>query len=377
MCHRDIKPDNIMLSANERVVLVDFGLSKCQESSQTLTAQNMVQGTLLYMSPESVEGIMDLDERVDVWSCGVVLHEMLNGKPIYEAKNVWELAGQIKIFTFKPCLVTLSSLNDGIKRNRVNEFMKKMLVVDRRLRFRNATQCLAALQDILRDAEEADYFLCIKLMISDLLPAVRQLFHSHWVQTCSQPWMDCAECGQAYFELEANKSRWPKWICDAVKAGDSGKWDLTILSNILLWSSVCPLQDESKDRQDLIKLRQWRNELAHWKDGDVLDGGFEQCACCIRSFISRHEHSSELFQMQGKTNTGVAAPDAMIFLPSIREHLSAHISIEKELISSELGGEFSLEATGSTAINDQNGDTLQKLVNERAEITGLLQAYAS
>ena len=92
-----------MVSSEDRIVLVDFGLSKRQLSGQTLTEsiQN-VCGTPAYLSPEAVMGLEDLDERIDVWAVGVVLHEMLAGRPLFRAPNLFALGQQIGTFEFRP-----------------------------------------------------------------------------------------------------------------------------------------------------------------------------------------------------------------------------------------------------------------------------------
>lgn len=74
--HRDIKSSNIMVTEKNRVKLMDFGLARLSEVSQTLTAG--FQGTVAYMSPEQAAG-EPVDQRTDIWSLGVVLYEMLTG----------------------------------------------------------------------------------------------------------------------------------------------------------------------------------------------------------------------------------------------------------------------------------------------------------
>ena len=83
--HRDLKPNNIMLEANGRVVVMDFGLARSQ--SQTLMTQTgAVMGTLLYMSPEQAKG-EKADGRSDIFTMGIILYELLTGGNPYASDN--------------------------------------------------------------------------------------------------------------------------------------------------------------------------------------------------------------------------------------------------------------------------------------------------
>ncbi|MDI3285529.1 serine/threonine-protein kinase [Polyangium sp. 15x6] len=98
--HRDIKPENIFLARGMRGGLVpkllDFGISKQQQADETPSAMNGVTfGTPAYMSPEQALGELDVDHRSDVWSLGVVLHEMLAGKHPFVAPNYQALMTKI------------------------------------------------------------------------------------------------------------------------------------------------------------------------------------------------------------------------------------------------------------------------------------------
>ena len=94
--HRDIKPENIMLRPDGYVKVLDFGLAKLTEKASnrkqtdasTLleTDPGVVMGTIVYMSPEQARG-MTVDGRSDVWSLGIVLYEMIAGRPPFQGET--------------------------------------------------------------------------------------------------------------------------------------------------------------------------------------------------------------------------------------------------------------------------------------------------
>ncbi len=84
--HRDVKPENILFRDNGSAVLSDFGIARAMRSTTRMTGTGMSLGTPHYMSPEQARG-MDLDGRSDLYSLGVVLHEMLTGELPYVAQD--------------------------------------------------------------------------------------------------------------------------------------------------------------------------------------------------------------------------------------------------------------------------------------------------
>jgi len=83
--HRDIKPSNIMILKNGVVKITDFGIALIPSASRTMAG--MILGSPKYMSPEQVVG-QDVDGRSDIFSLGVVLYEMLTGKPPFSGDNI-------------------------------------------------------------------------------------------------------------------------------------------------------------------------------------------------------------------------------------------------------------------------------------------------
>jgi eukaryotic-like serine/threonine-protein kinase len=79
LVHRDVKPGNILITPDGRVLLADFGIAKGLSSSDDLTSENVMMGTAKYLSPEQVRG-KPLDGRADLYALGLVLYECLAGR---------------------------------------------------------------------------------------------------------------------------------------------------------------------------------------------------------------------------------------------------------------------------------------------------------
>ena len=95
--HRDIKPANVMLDANGRVKLTDFGVARLSDVDRThaeRTQAGTMVGTPAYMSPEQVQG-QAIDRRTDIFSSGVILYQFLTGQKPFTGEGAWTIAKNI------------------------------------------------------------------------------------------------------------------------------------------------------------------------------------------------------------------------------------------------------------------------------------------
>jgi len=90
LIHRDLKPSNVMVDEDRTVRLMDFGLAKYISDDQAVTADGRLVGTFRYMAPEQILG-EKLDTRTDLYALGVILYELLTGRPPFEAKTPYDL----------------------------------------------------------------------------------------------------------------------------------------------------------------------------------------------------------------------------------------------------------------------------------------------
>ena len=93
--HRDIKPDNIMLTKRGEVKLADLGIAKSGDEDVQLTKTNVMMGTPAYLSPEQAKDAKHVDVRADIYSLGATLFEMLTGRIPYPGSSVYDIISKL------------------------------------------------------------------------------------------------------------------------------------------------------------------------------------------------------------------------------------------------------------------------------------------
>ena len=141
LVHRDMSPENILITFDGMVKVLDFGIAKAADNTQ-LTQVGQVKGKLGYVAPEAIQG-KKLDARADIFAIGATLYLFLCGRPAYSGSNPVEVFEN----SLKPP-IPLTDINERIPKA-LEDICLRCLKQDREERYENAAELSAALNEYL------------------------------------------------------------------------------------------------------------------------------------------------------------------------------------------------------------------------------------
>src|SRR5262245_1840527 len=153
--HRDLKPEHVMITREEHVKILDFGLAKPMEispapGSQGLTYAGAILGTVAYMAPEQVRG-QAVDQRCDIFACGAVLYEMLSGVRAFGGDTPADTI--TAVLTREPADLDMARLSIPPTLERI---VNRCLEKDPARRFQSANDLAFALEMVMAGARESN-----------------------------------------------------------------------------------------------------------------------------------------------------------------------------------------------------------------------------
>lgn len=144
--HRDLKPSNIIVNAQNHAKLLDFGIARKVDAAERLTQTGQTPGTPAYMSPEQISNL-EVDERSDVFSLGVLFYELFTGQRPFSGDNFFALA--YAIVNENP--ISIESWQINLPEELVN-LIKRSLQKLPQKRFADAQELLLALEQVSKKA---------------------------------------------------------------------------------------------------------------------------------------------------------------------------------------------------------------------------------
>ena len=165
--HRDINPQNILITYEGQVKIIDFGIAKAA-SHNTKTRENLIKGKLAYMSPEQANG-QQIDHRSDIFSTGIILYELLAIRRMFTGETM-QVLSLVRDAQYDPPEEVIPNLP-----SKLNEILRQALAKDPDDRYQSASEMLA-------DIEEFMFELSLRPNARSFAGYMKELFEEEYAE---------------------------------------------------------------------------------------------------------------------------------------------------------------------------------------------------
>ena len=147
--HRDISPQNIMITYEGEVKILDFGIAKAA-TKRTMTQMGMIKGKVAYMSPEQAAGKI-IDYRSDIFSTGILFYELVTGRRVFTGETMQILAN-VRDAEFEPVEAIIKNLPPGIYK-----MLNRVLAKEPDQRYQSCKEMLSDIEACMFGPDKIDY----------------------------------------------------------------------------------------------------------------------------------------------------------------------------------------------------------------------------
>jgi serine/threonine protein kinase/Flp pilus assembly protein TadD len=208
--HRDINPQNIFLTYEGQVKIIDFGIAKAASHNST-THEGLIKGKLAYMSPEQATG-KTIDHRSDIFSTGIILYELLAGRRMFEGETM-EVYSLVREARYEPLDKLMPDLPAQL-----HEIVERALAKEPDQRYQTCGEMLA-------DLEECIFEMSVRSNTRSFANFVKEFFKEELAVEENALW----EKTQVYGDNESDSGSLPPdsdgTSGSTVFLADPGKWD--------------------------------------------------------------------------------------------------------------------------------------------------------